>query len=149
MARFAAGDRVHVLRIGTGEVREVRNGRRYVVEIKGRSMVVAGDQLESAARSPKQKDDQAPRDRGRSDSQRDVGTPPSLDLHGKTVPESLDALDTFLNDAILDGHPEARIIHGRSGGRLRAAVRKRLGELTAVRSFRIDPANPGVTIVIF
>ena len=30
MIRFAVGDRVHVARIGTGVVREVRNGGRYL-----------------------------------------------------------------------------------------------------------------------
>jgi dsDNA-specific endonuclease/ATPase MutS2 len=42
---------------------------------------------------------------------------------------------------------EAQIIHGRSGGRLKAAVHARLKRLASVRSYRVDPANPGVTIV--
>jgi DNA mismatch repair protein MutS2 len=57
------------------------------------------------------------------------------------------ALDTFLNDAILAGVDEARVIHGRSGGRVKAAVHARLKRLAAVRGYRLDPANPGVTIV--
>lgn len=71
----------------------------------------------------------------------------SLDLHGMTVDEALAALDAFLNDALLAGYAEVHVIHGRSGGRLKNAVRARLGEISAVRGFRLDPANPGVTVV--
>ena len=72
---------------------------------------------------------------------------PSLDLHGTTVDEGLDALGAFLNTALLDGNAEVRIIHGRSGGRLKAAVHARLKRMPSIRSFGLDPRNPGVTIV--
>ena len=70
-----------------------------------------------------------------------------LDLHGKTTAEAIEALDAFLNDALLAGAGEARVIHGRSGGRLKAAVHARLRQLPSLRGFRVDPRNPGVTIV--
>ena len=150
MKDFAVGDRVHVARIGTGVVREARNGGRYLVEIKGRSMVVTGDQLESASPEPAKRRAKSTDGGPAAANDPHTGrTPPSLDLHGRTVPESLDALDTFVNDAILDGHAQVAIVHGRSGGRIKAAVHKRLGETPAVRSFRLDPRNPGVTIVTF
>ena len=151
MRTFAPGDRVHVARIGTGVVREVRNGGRYVIEIKGRTMVVAGDQIEDApeGRPPKRDDSGTTRMDVVSATAPRGSTAPSLDLHGKTIRESLDALDTFLNDAILESHAEARVIHGRSGGRVKAAVHERLGQVPAVRSYRVDPRNPGVTIVTF
>ncbi len=139
------GDLVHVAGFGTGIVREVRNAGRCLVEIKGRAMVVREQQLAPA--TPK-------RSRG-------TGTPPTqthaqdspahaastLDLHGFTVEEALDALDRFLNDALLAGVEEARVIHGISGGRIKAAVHRRLKQLASVRGFRVDPSNPGVTEV--
>jgi DNA mismatch repair protein MutS2 len=64
-----------------------------------------------------------------------------------TVEEAVAALDGFLNDALLGGATEVRVIHGRSGGRLKAAVHARLKQLSIARSVRVDPANPGVTIV--
>jgi len=64
-----------------------------------------------------------------------------------TVEEAVAALDTFLNDALLAGHAEVRVIHGRSGGRLRTAVHARLKQLSVVRALRLDPGNAGVTIV--
>lgn len=150
MKDFAVGDRVHVARIGTGVVREVRNGRRYLVEIKGRTLVVAGNQLEPAAPEPgkpKKNREGSPRPITAPGTKRPVAASRSLDLHGKTVAESIDLVDDFLNDAILDGVAEVQIIHGRSGGRIKAAVHKRLQGMTAVRAFRLDPDNPGATIV--
>ena len=145
---FERGDHVHVAHFGKGIVREVRNGGRYLVELKGRSMVVMASQIalvEERAR------------RGADVSLPAVGLPgelarthaaTSVDLHGMTAEEAMAAVDGFLDAAILAGHAEVRIIHGRSGGRLRAVVHTRLRGLPPVRSFRLDETNPGVTIVV-
>ena len=67
---------------------------------------------------------------------------------GCSVPVgALARVDDVLNDAILDGVTELRIIHGRSGGRIRGALHKRLREIGAITSFRLDERNAGVTIV--
>lgn len=144
MVTFAAGDRVHVSALGTGVVREVRNGGRCLVELKGRSIVVDAASLEPARERRTQKPQVV--DTGGAG----VGAPrlsASIDLHGKTVAEAIEALDAFLNDALIAGASEARVIHGRSGGRLKAAVHARLEQLPSLRGFRVDPRNPGVTIV--
>ena len=151
MTTFVAGDRVHVATLGTGIVREARNGGRYLIELKGRSMVVAGSQLERAPERRVAKHRAANRRPTQTRATDPATLTParsrSLDLHGKTVLEALDALDSFLNDALLDGADEVRVIHGRSGGKVKAAVHGRLAEFPSVRAFRVDPANPGVTIV--
>ena len=148
---FAVGDQVHVASLGKGTVREIR-GRRYLVELKGRSLVVNESQLTRLDSRG------ATRGVGRG-TNRDVsqvpdavlpsrsGAPSTIDLHGMTTDEAEAALVTFVSDAILAGHAEARVIHGRSGGRLRATVHARLRSMSAVRSFRLDPQNPGVTLV--
>jgi DNA mismatch repair protein MutS2 len=146
---FALGDEVHVVALGRGVVRQVRNGGRYLVELKGRSIVAVEGQLTAVA-GRKRAD-------ARGDSSSEASVPEfaatashvatSLDLHGMTVEEAVAALDAFLNDALLAGHAEVRVIHGRSGGRLKAAVHARLKQMPVVRASRLDPANPGVTIV--
>ena len=141
---------MHVVGIGTGVVRETRNAGRYLIEIKGRTMVAAGGQLEAAAPAapaPKAREDKHSRTEDRAPAA-SVGAI-TLDLHAMTAGQAIEAVDECLNDAILDGCHEVRVIHGRSGGRLKAAVHKRLRQLPSVRSFRIDPRNPGVTIVVF
>jgi DNA mismatch repair protein MutS2 len=145
---FAPGDDVHVAAMGKGVVREVRNGGRYLVELKGRSIVATEAQL--SAVSPRRRsslsDPEASKASG-LDSATQSRASTSLDLHGMTVVEAVAALDTFLNDALLAGHAEVRVIHGRSGGRLKAAVHARLKQLPVVRATRLDRANPGLTIV--
>ena len=143
---FAPGDQVHVAVFGKGVVRGVRNAGRYVVEVKGRAMVVAERELtpveaSKGRRAPPQAASNIPADLARTHA------PASIDLHGKVVNDAIAALDAFLNDAILAGLAEVRVIHGRSGGRLKAAVHRRLTLLAPVRSYRVDSTNPGVTIV--
>ena len=142
---FAPGDRVHIARLGTGVVREARNGDRYVIELKGRTMIVEGAQMERAE-PERTKSRRKPEPSESPEAEGALPASASLDLHGKTVEEALAALDEFLNEALLASHAEVRIIHGRSGGRIRDAVHTRLRELPPVRSFRVDPRNPGVTI---
>lgn len=142
---FTPGDRVHVAMLGTGVVREVRNGGRYLIELKGRSVVVAERQLEPAGRDRRTSKPAAPAPK--EDRDAPSTSPRSIDLHGKTALEAVEALDAFLNDALLDGVREVRVIHGRSGGRLKAAVHARLKQVSSVRAFRVDPRNEGVTIV--
>jgi dsDNA-specific endonuclease/ATPase MutS2 len=143
---FKPGDHVHVPGLGTGIVREPRNRGRVVVEIKGHSMLVDESQLSAVdpPRPKKQKPapaEQVPEALARSHAAA------SIDLHGMTTEEAAVALEVFISDAILAGHEAVQVIHGRSGGRLKAAVHARLAELPSVRGFRVDPANDGVTLV--
>ena len=141
---FLPGDQVHVAFLGSGIVREVRRGGRYLIELKSRAVIVDEGHLSRVAQ------------RKRRSKHPDLSTtataaptphaPSSLDLHGMTSIEAVAALDAFVNDAIIAGHAEVRVIHGRGGGTLKAAVHERLRALP-VHHFRIDPANPGVTIV--
>lgn len=136
---------------GRGVVREVRNSGRMLVEVRGRAMELGPADVEP---------DDAPR---RPPGRRPAGSagapapasPPGhsgrtaaeLDLHGLTVHESLACAESALNDALLADLEEIRFVHGRSGGRIRAALHRWLRDMPAVKSFRIDPRNDGVTIV--
>lgn len=143
---------MQVAPFGKGIVREVRNGGRYLVEVKGTSMVVAASALTAAPQPKKGKRAPAvpagPQDLGHRDAAPPASAAPaSLDLHGRTVAEAEALVDAFLNDAMLAGHASVRIIHGISGGRVRAAAHARLRAYPTVRDFRVDPSNPGVTLV--
>lgn len=147
---FEIGQSVHVDSLGKGIVREVRNGARYLVEIKGRAVIVAEAQLTLMTESrPRKKGAAEPSSVAAGSELASRGAPSSLDLHGMTVDEAIAALDEFLSEAILSGHAEVRVVHGRSGGRLRDAVHRRVKLLPSIRAYRLDPSNPGVTIVSF
>jgi DNA mismatch repair protein MutS2 len=141
---FSIGDAVHVKALGKGTVREVRNGGRYLVEVGGRAIVARGDEL-TAIEKPKKAG--RPQKVVRPVYESSSAAASSIDLHGYTVDEAVEALASFLNAALLSGVAEVHIIHGRSGGKIKAAVHAQLRRIPAVRGFRIDPANAGVTIV--
>ena len=146
---FTPGDAVHIAAVGTGTIREARNGGRYLVEVKGRAMVIDGARLTPVeSRKRRGASPESPLDAARAQPERPHASG-SIDLHGMTVAEALAALDAFLDQAILSGAADARVIHGRSGGRLRHAVHRRLSELPSVRAVRLDASNPGMTIVTF
>ena len=141
-----AGDLVQTP-LGKSILREVRNRGRALVEIHGRATEVPGSQVTSVdpagRRSARRRGQQqrAPGTPGRAAS-----APIEVDLHGCTVPEALARVDAALSNALLADAPKLRLIHGRSGGRIRVALHAHLR--TLARPFRLDPTNPGVTIVV-
>lgn len=147
--RYSAGDAVHVRLLGKGVVREVRNGGKYLVEIKGSSLIVADDQLEAIDDAKPGRRETARAPAPATESGPVTGAAPAIDLHGMTTVEAEHAIEVFINDALLEGAAQVRVIHGRSGGRLKAAVHARLKQLPSVRGYAVDPRNAGVTIVRF
>jgi len=150
--RFTPGDRVQTP-FGKGVVREVRNRGRLMVDVLGRAMVVTEDEISLLDAGRKR-----PRARAMASASEGEGRRPSraactalaeVDLHGLTVEEALGRVDQALSDALLADLQEVRLIHGRSGGRIRAALHRRLREIGSVRKFTLDPGNEGVTIVVF
>jgi DNA mismatch repair protein MutS2 len=155
---FPVGSAVAVVSLRQhGRVLEVLPGGRYRVAVGGLTMVCQEAQLETVSQSKKAQR----RERETPARQAETSAPPpvaraadtsglqSIDLHGMTVPEALAALPVFLDRAIRAGLPHVRIIHGISGGRLRAAVRSYLAGMPAVTCAVRDERNQGVTIAYF
>jgi dsDNA-specific endonuclease/ATPase MutS2 len=147
MATIVQGDTVRTP-LGKGVVQEVRH-RGLLVLIGNRSVLVAArdasisDPPSGSKRRSAPAGDPAPRDDDR-DRPRAAG---DLDLHGLIVADALERVVSAVDAAIRAGHGRLRVIHGRSGGRLRGALHRQLRGLPSVRAFRLDPANAGVTIV--
>jgi dsDNA-specific endonuclease/ATPase MutS2 len=133
-------------------VREIRNNKRLLVDVQGRALVV-GDAdvtaLDTSARRARRAGLATPAPPDTPDAPGSAAASAEIDLHGLTVEEALARADSALNDALLADARSLRLIHGRSGGKIRAALHRRLRELPSVRGFRIDPRNEGVTIVSF
>ena len=66
-----------------------------------------------------------------------------LDLHGMRADEAMDALDTFLSDALVAGFEEVLIFHGMGTGRLAYLVKEALKEHPRVVKFADAPPNMG------
>src|SRR5690606_37796270 len=74
----------------------------------------------------------------------------NLDIRGKRGEEALVELDQFLNNALMLGYNELRIVHGKGDGILRTLVRnhlKKYKEVTGMTDEHADRGGAGVTIV--
>lgn len=77
---------------------------------------------------------------------------PELHIRGLTVDEALAKVEKYIDDCLLAGLSQARIIHGKGTGTLRQAVHHYLKESPHVRNFHFAaPAEGGygVTVVEF
>ncbi len=147
-SRFTPGDTVQT-RFGKGVVREVRNRDLLLVDVQGRLLVVTVSEI-SPLGSERKRPRVAEKVRGadRTPPKREAHTSSAeIDLHGLTVAEALHRAHEALNETLLADFSELRLIHGRGGGRIRAALHRMLRENPSVRKFRLDPRNEGVTIV--
>lgn len=71
------------------------------------------------------------------------GFSPEVDLRGLTVEEALEKVDKYLDDALLAGAQQVRIIHGKGTGALRAAVQQFLRSHPQVRRHRLGGVGEG------
>lgn len=70
------------------------------------------------------------------DREEGPAVPVELHLIGRRVEPALGELDDYLDQALLSGRPEVRIVHGHGSGRLRQAVREHLRGHPAVAGQR-------------
>jgi dsDNA-specific endonuclease/ATPase MutS2 len=147
---IGVGDAVQTA-LGKGVVLEVRRHGRLLVEVKGRALELDGQavsRLDGAASASKRHTTHGVTPALQVERPGQNGSRVEVDLHGSTVDEALARVETIINDALLDDRSEVRLIHGRSGGRIRGALHRRLREIPSVRAFHLDPQNAGVTIVV-
>jgi DNA mismatch repair protein MutS2 len=74
----------------------------------------------------------------------------NLDLRGKRGEEAMVMVDALMNDAIMLGYPEIRIVHGKGDGILRNLIRNQLKAYKQVGKMEdehADRGGQGVTIV--
>ncbi len=74
----------------------------------------------------------------------------NLDIRGKRGDEALVAVDNLVDDAILLGYPQLRIVHGKGDGILRNLIRNHIKQYKQVGKMydeHADRGGPGVTIV--
>lgn len=76
---------------------------------------------------------------------------PTLDIRGKRVEEVVPVLEQFLDHAILLGHGEIKILHGKGEGVLRKVVRehlKRYKQVASAADEHVDRGGDGITVVV-
>ncbi len=74
----------------------------------------------------------------------------NLDVRGKRGEEAMVAVDNFMDDAIMLGYPELRIVHGKGDGILRQLLRNHLrtyAQVAGMADEHPDRGGAGVTVV--
>ena len=72
---------------------------------------------------------------------------PELHLRGATLSEAIPAVEKYIDDALLQGIPRVRLVHGVGTGRLRRGIASVLERHPSVRRFQAGDAGGGVTVV--
>lgn len=129
---------------GDGKVLVQAGVVRLRVDLEDLASAPAGAGPSQVAPAPK-------RAAARSDATRRAQTAsPELDLRGMRADEALAALERWLDDALLAGLAEGRVIHGKGTGALRQAVTEFLAQRPYVEGFRLGESGEGgdgVTVV--
>jgi DNA mismatch repair protein MutS2 len=128
-------------------------------EVKGKNAVVQFGSIRSHVRLDKLvRSDQATvsESRPRSSTGIDIQKRQSefsatLDIRGKRVEEVLPLITQFIDDAVLLGQAEVRILHGKGEGVLRKVIRDYLKKVRHVASMsdeHADRGGAGITVVV-
>ena len=76
----------------------------------------------------------------------------NIDLRGMRVDEALDAVQSFVDDAIMVGISSVSILHGKGSGALKEEIRRYLRTVPSVSSYgdeHADRGGAGITVVHF
>ena len=127
-----------------GRLQSVANGAETAtVEVGNKTVIVAVSELEHA-------DGEA-----RVPLRSSAGTlpppfttlGPELHLRGATLSEAIPAVEKYLDDALLQGIPRVRLVHGIGTGRLRRGIASVLERHPSVRRFQAGDTGGGITVV--
>ena len=95
-------------------------------------------------------DENKPRSQGVDLNEKMMNFSFNLDIRGKRGEEAIGVVDQFMNDALMLGYPELRIVHGKGDGILRTLVRNHLRsykEVARMADEHADRGGAGVTVV--
>ena len=136
-----------------GQVVELK-GKKAVVESDSMRMTIALDRLSGTSKQkiPSPKRTTSTITHGIYDEVNDkrLHFNPTLDLRGHRAEEAIEMLHHFLDDAILLGEKEVRVLHGKGFGILMQVIRQELHARRDVRTFhpeRIELGGEGITVV--
>jgi DNA mismatch repair protein MutS2 len=148
---IVAGDRVRIVgQHSSGEVLSVK-GKYAMVQFGEIKSKVALDRLEQASKEKSIDVTSRLRSVGLDVRHKQSNFKSTLDIRGKRVDEVVSILEQYMDDAILLGHGELRILHGKGEGVLRKIVREQLHKYKQVASVmdeHIERGGDGVTVVV-
>ncbi len=134
-----------------------------VIEVNDKNAVVAfGALMTSVAKEKLSKSSKkAQRKQQRNSSKSNIGSSllekqhafkNGIDIRGKYVDEALQEITDYIDEAIMLGVNEVKILHGKGNGVLRKAIREYLSTVSEIARFKdehIDLGGAGITVVQF
>ena len=136
-----------------GEIMEL-NGKNAVVAFDNLYVTVDVSRLQHLTADEKRKISRSVRQSGLQQSyelnQRRLQFNPGLDVRGMRADEAVSRVAAFIDEAVMVGAFEVKILHGKGNGILRHVVREYLQTVdvvTAVRDEHVDFGGAGITVV--
>lgn len=145
---ISEGDHVRIIgQSGSGVVLSLK-GDQAVVQFGELRTTVKKQHLEPATASTVQS--RIPVPKGIDLATRQAQFNGTLDIRGKRAEEALPLLDDFLDNAILLGYKEVKVLHGKGEGVLRQIVRDHLRGISQIASYQdehVDRGGAGITVI--
>jgi DNA mismatch repair protein MutS2 len=145
------GDRVRITgQEGSGVVLSVK-GKMAAVQFGDLKTYIKLERLEKITAAVEKEISSRLRSVGINMHEKQANFNSTLDVRGKRVEEVVPLLDQFIDTAILLGHGEVRILHGKGEGVLRKVIRDQLRKYKQVASVsdeHIERGGDGITIVV-
>ena len=136
-----------------GEIMEL-NGKNAVVAFDNLYVTVDVSRLQHLTADEKRKISRSVRQSGLQQSyelnQRRLQFNPGLDVRGMRADEAVSRVAAFIDEAVMVGAFEVKILHGKGNGILRHVVREYLQTVdvvTSVRDEHVDFGGAGITVV--
>jgi DNA mismatch repair protein MutS2 len=145
------GDRVRILgQEGSGIVLSVK-GNTATVQFGDLKSLVKVNNLEKITAAAEKEISTRLRSVGLNIYEKQARFNSTLDVRGKRVDEVISLLDQFVDTAILLGHGELKILHGKGEGVLRKVIREHLKSYKQIASManeHVERGGDGITIVV-
>ncbi len=149
--KISVGDQVRVSgQEGVGEILKLK-GKEAEIQFGQLKSFVKVDRLEKVG-GPVKKEQQATRGKGMNRLDTMATFSHELSIIGMRGEEALPKLDSFIDNAIVLGVNEVRIIHGKGHGILRDLVRSQLKthpNIVDIKDDHADRGGSGISIVTF
>ncbi|MCF8359747.1 MAG: Smr/MutS family protein [Prolixibacteraceae bacterium] len=155
---FAEGDKVRIKDSGTvGEIVDFDN-KKAVIALGHLLSTVSIDKIEPISNNEAKKKEKEKRQVPKADSlkrtnellNKKLQFKPDIDVRGQRAEEALGNIQAFIDDAIMVGASQLRILHGKGYGILKEVIRDYLKTEPAVKSFHdehVQFGGAGITIV--
>ncbi|HET9486045.1 MAG TPA: endonuclease MutS2 [Chryseosolibacter sp.] len=145
------GDRVRIIgQDGSGTVVGLKD-KTASVQFGDFKSLIHISKLEKITAAIEKESSPRPRTGGINLYEKQAHFNPTLDVRGKRVEEVLPLLEQFVDTALLLGHGELRILHGKGEGILRKVIREQLGRRKEVATFydeHVERGGDGITVVV-